>query len=382
MKLLYNRISTHVNILFLLSLTTSFLLQSCGNSKENETELQENYIIKGDTIVLTKASNIKSQITFSTVTEQKFGVELLASGIVKTIPNSYAEIAPPFAGRIIKSHVTLGQKVNVGTPIFTISSPDYNNSQKDYLDAKQEYRQSELQLKRQRDLVNHGVGIRRELEEAETDFMIKKTALANASSVIKIYNSNPRGSKSGGPLTITSPIRGTIITNNVVVGQFLKEDSDPLATVAELSKVWVAGQIKEKDMRFISTLDEVDVKIAAYPNKTIRGKIHYVNNIVNEETRSVEVLIECENPNYDLKPGMFVNVIFKEKPESTILIPSKAVFQNEARQFVFVKIDDNHLIKREIATSDTYDNKIIVTYGLKVGEVILSEGGALMIRNY
>lgn len=377
-----NKVRSNITALLLLAVTSSFLLHSCGNSKEEDHGHTAGYTIKGDTVVLTENSNIKSKLNFSTVAEQDFVMELTTAGIVRAIPTAYAEIAPPFAGRVLKSYVRLGQKVNAGSPVFEISSPDYFNSQKEYFDAKQEFRQAELNLKRQQDLLKNGVGVQRELEEAETEFTTKKSALSNASAALKIFNIDPENTVLGQALIVVSPIRGDILTNNIVIGQYLREDAEPLAIVAELSKVWIVGQVKEKDIRFIRGLDEVEVMVAAFPDRTIKGKIYHVNEIVNEETRSLEVLVECENPNHDLKPGMYVTVLFKDTPEIAILVPSKSVFQKEDKQFVFVKMDDTRFEKRQIETAGTSNGSVIVTSGLRTGEVIVSEGGSLMIRNY
>jgi len=370
--------------LLLLIAIVSFLLNSCVNSREDShVHNPVEYTIKGDVVVLSENSNIKPSLKFRTVTEQNFVREMTTAGIVRTIPNAYAEIAPPFAGRVIKSFVKLGQKVNAGSPIFEISSPDYFDTQKDYFDAVQEFRQAELNLKRQQDLFQNGVGVQRELEEAETEFSTKKSALSNAKAVLQTFNVNAENMVMGQPLIVRSPIKGEVVDNNIVLGQYLKDDDPAIVKVAELSKVWIVGQVKEKDIRFIHELDEVEVKVMALPNRKIKGKVYHVNEIVNEETRSVEVLVECENQNHDLKPGMYVTVLFIDMPERCIMIPSKSVFQQEDKQFVFVKIDDSSFEKRHIETEGTSNgNELVVTSGLKIGETIVSEGGSLMIRNY
>lgn len=370
------------NANYLLGLLLVGLLYSCSDSREGSRESTVGYTIKGDTIVLADNGNLKSQLTLDTVAEQDFVMEFTTAGTVRAIPTAYAEIAPPFAGRVLKSYVRLGQKVDAGSPIFEISSQDYFNAQKDYFDAAQEFRQAELNLKRQQDLLKSGVGVARELEEAETEFATKKTAFSNASAALQIFNVKPEGVTLGQPLVVESPIKGDIVTNNIIIGQYLREDAKPLAVVAELSKIWIVGQVKEKDIRFIQRLDKVEVKIDAFPERTIEGKIYHVNEIVNEETRSVEVLVECENPNHDLKPGMYVTVLFKDMPERVVLVPSKSVFQKEEKQFVFVKINDKQFEKRQVETAGTSNGNIIITSGLRTNEIIVTNGGSLMLRNY
>ncbi|MCS6821502.1 MAG: efflux RND transporter periplasmic adaptor subunit [Microscillaceae bacterium] len=367
------------NKLSLLLLVICFFLTACGE-KSIDSEGNGNYIVKGEVISLTANSNIKPRIKLEKVVLQDFRVEFTTAGTVKSIPNHYAEIAPPFAGRVLKSFVRLGQKVEPNSPIFEISSPDYFNAQKEYFDAKQEFRLAEQNLKRQQDLFKNGVGVQRELEEAETNFSTKKTALENAAAALRIFNVEPSQVILGQPLVVRSPIRGEIVDNKIVIGQYLKADSGPIAIVAELSKVWIAGQIKEKDIRYIHQLDEVEVKVAAFPDKVIKGKIYHLNEMVDESTRSVQLLIECDNSERILKPGMYVTVRFIDTPSPAILIPSKAILQMNDNQFVFVQVGKDQYQRRKIETEGTFDGKAIVRSGLKADEVIVSEGGIYLLE--
>lgn len=363
------------NLITLLVL--SILVSACNNKSSNDEA--KNYTVQGDTVLLSENSNIKTRIKTITVAEEAFRLELVSAGTVKAIPNNYAEIAPPFAGRVLKSYVRLGQKVVPGSPILDISSPDYFAAQKEFFDAKSEFKLAEQNLKRQQDLLSNGVGVQRDLEQAETDFETKKSALANASAALKIFNIDPSKTVLGQPLTVTSPIAGEIVDNNIVIGQYLKEDAAPIAIVAELSKVWIVGQVKEKDIRFIHELDEVQIKIAAFPDRIIKGKVYHVNEMVDEDTRSVQVLIECENKERDLKPGMYVTVRFIDTPEPAILIPTKAVLQLNDNQFVFVQVGKDKYQRRKIETEGTSNGKVVVKSGLKSGEIIVSEGGIFLL---
>ncbi|WP_159451786.1 efflux RND transporter periplasmic adaptor subunit [Sphingobacterium psychroaquaticum] len=355
------------------------LFSACREGSSADDGHHTDYTLQGDTVLLSPSSTLQHQFVHDTVSDQLFQLELTTAGIVRAIPNNYAEIAPPFAGRVLKSYVRLGQKVNPGAPIFEMSSPAFFMAQKEYFDAKQAFRQGELNLKRQKDLLRNGVGIARELEEAETTFETQKTALSNAGAALRIFNVDLAQVKLGQALVVTAPIRGEVVTNNIVIGQYLREEAEPLAVVAELSKVWIVGQVKEKDVPFINELDAVNVKMAAFPDRLMRGKIKHINKIVNEETRSVEVLVECDNYQQDLRPGMYVTVLFKDAPETTILVPTEALFQEEKGQFVFMKLDARRYEKRRVETRGTVNGKVIVSTGLKVGEVIVSSGGSLML---
>lgn len=365
-------------------LTALLLISSCQtkNAQTDISEKEKDYILSADTVILTENSSIRSNLTFHTVQEQPHSMEFSTTGVVKTIPTAYAEIAAPFAGRILRSFVQLGQHVQIGTPLFEISSPDYYNAQKEYFDAKQEFRQSELNLKRQQDLVKNAVGTQRDLEIAETEYSLRKTAFSNAGAALKIFQVNPEQLTLGQPLIVRSPIQGKLLSNRIIMGQYLKEDAEPIATIAELSKVWIAAQVKEKDIHFIQKLDEVQIKSAAFPERLFKGQIFHINEIIQEETRSVEVLVACDNTDLTLKPGMYVTLYFKNKVEQALLIPTEAIFQHEDKQFVYVKIDDSHFEKRNILTAGVNADYTIVTAGLQKGENIVAQGGFLLNKSY
>lgn len=359
-----------------------FALYSCkkDNKDKDDQENTKNYTVTNDIITLGKNSIIKNHLSLLKISEESFNLELTTAGTVKSIPNNLAEIRVPFTGRILKSFVRLGQTVQPGSPIFEFSSPDYSTAQKEYFDSKQELKQAELTKRRQQDLYKHGVGVKSVLEEANTEYELKRSAMLNAAEALKIFNVNPEKASLGKPLVITSPIAGEVVINKIVIGNYSKEDAEPVAIVAELSKVWVVAQVKEKDIRFLHKLGNVEVNVDAFPDKKIIGKIYHINDIVNEETRSIEVLIVCDNKNRDLKPGMYATVHLTDVPSSAILLPSKSVLQENDDEFVFVEVGKNQYQKRKIITQGTSNGKTVVKSGLKAGETIVSNGGIYLLE--
>lgn len=358
----------------ILSIIVIFTV-SCKESLSEKNEAQELTISNGQ-ITVPENNPVFRKIKTETVTEQEHSDGIVSAGTIQAIPNHYAEIASPFSGRITKSFIRLGQNVAASSPLFEILSSDYFSVQKDYTDALNELQLAEKNYRRQQDLVKHGVGIRKELDEAETDFKNKKTSLSNASSALKVYNS--KGSSLGSPLIVRAPISGEIISNTIVNGQYLKSDAEPVIIIAELSKVWISGDVKEKDIRFINTGDHVSVKVSAYPDRNITGTVYHINEIVDENTRSIKVLIECNNPDKSLKPGMYATVNFSTVPEKTVMIPVTAVMQDDSSQYVWVKTGKNQFARRPVITGETDRKTIRVISGLKAGETIMTEGGIYM----
>ena len=275
----------------------------------------------------------------------------------------------------MKSFIKLGQSVTVGAPLFEVYSPDYFDAQKDYFDARQEYKQASLNLKRQEDLLANGVGIRQEYEEAETENMIAKVGFDNATAAIKIYGVDPSSLVLGQPLIIRSPVKGEVLENNIVMGQYITDDADPVVKIASLEKIWVIGKVKEKDIKHLMHLNKVQIELAAFPDKVIEGTIYHVNEIVDEETRSIDVLIEVDNKEKMFKPGMYVNVRFIDQPVEVILVPSKSVLQGEDSAFVFVEEGTNAYRRKDVKIGGVKDDYTVILEGLSVGDRIVSEGG-------
>jgi len=105
--------------LYLLLIATS--VSSC-KQKEDAKESRE-FTVQGDTITVSKESSLAAKLKSRCCRTGNLLSKFTTSGVVKAIPTNYAEIASPFAGRITKSLVRLGQKVAAGSPIFEISSP-------------------------------------------------------------------------------------------------------------------------------------------------------------------------------------------------------------------------------------------------------------------
>ncbi|MCD0476354.1 efflux RND transporter periplasmic adaptor subunit [Flavobacterium sp. EDS] len=362
----------------LVTLITATALTACGGKEE--TTDKQNYTLQNDTIVVPATSTISPKLKLETVINEPFQLELITAGTVKAIPNFYAEIAPPFSGRVTKVHLKLGMKTQVGTPLFEMVSPDFIDAQKNFFQAKSTFQIAKLSLKRQQDLKTNGVGSQKDLEEAETNFEINEKEYQNAIASLKIFGVNVNKLVFGQPLIITSPVAGEVITNEVVLGQYIKEDDSPKAIVADLKKVWIAGQVKEKDVRFIKKLDGAEIQLASYPDKKITGKIYHVNEIVDEDTRSVQVLIECTNEDHTLKPGMYVTVKFIDTPENTLFVPAKAVLQYNDSSFVLVQLEKGKYVRRYVETGISSNGKIAILSGLKANEIIISEGAFYLLE--
>ncbi|MCS6808000.1 MAG: efflux RND transporter periplasmic adaptor subunit [Candidatus Kapabacteria bacterium] len=337
--------------------------------------------MRGDTVFIPEHSIVAQKLRTMILSEESFRFEMISAGRVKAIPNLYAEIAPPFSGRVTKVYLKLGMKTRPGTPLFEIVSPEFIEAQKLFFQAKAELQAAQLKLRRQQDLKANGVGSEREFEEAEAEYAVEEKDYQNAVAALKVFGVDVNNLVFGQPLVITSPIHGEVIDNEIVNGHYIKAEDPPHAKVAELSKVWVVGMVKEKDIRFLYQIDSAEIFVAAYPGRVIVGKIYHINELVDEETRSVQVLVECQNADRALKPGMYVTVKFIDKPTRALFVPAKAVLQLDDKSFVFVQTAKGEYVRRFVETGVTdSQGRIQILSGLRAGEVVLSDGAFYLLE--
>lgn len=366
-----------LNHTLIASVLLTLLLSSCGSG---ESEVEEHpYNVMGDTIRIAADHGVLAKLKTERAQLSEHRLAVTSSGVVRAIPNQFAEIAPPFSGRITKVFLRLGMKVNPGTPLFEFVSPDFLAAQKEYFQAKTDMHTAELTLNRQNDLHKNSVGSVRDLEEAKAAYAIAEKEMENAAAALRVYGVDIKSMVFGQPMIIRSPIKGEVITNEVVNGHYIKDDDPAHATVADLSKVWVVGLVKEKDIRFIHDHDKATVELAAFPGEKIVGKVYHVEEVIDEETRAAKVLIECDNPKQFIKPGMYATVYFEDDAHEALFVPAKAVLQYNDRSYVFVKLGDGHYYRQYVETGVTQDGKIQIISGLELDKEIVSEGAFYLL---
>lgn len=353
------------------------LLQlSC--KKKTELFTEDQHIKSGDTIRLNKSSNILPQLTLTEVTLSSIQKDFETLGTVQPIPNQYAEIAAPFPGRILKTFIKLGQQVDVGTPLFELHAPEYSTLQKEFLDASQLEKLALLNFERQKDLYANGIGILKDLEEATTNLEIAKFQHKNAKLNLNLFAHSKNGHSLERGLIVTSPIAGEVVNNNLVIGQYLKEDAPAVLQIAALEKLWIVAQIKENDLQEIHGVTVANIKTAAYANQIFKGEIFHINSIIDPETRSLEVIIALDNTDKKLKPGMFTTINFEKNTESVKTIPLKAVQQGANQSYVYLQIAPLTFVKRSIETKDLNNKFTEVLNGLEIGDQVVTQGGLFL----
>jgi membrane fusion protein, heavy metal efflux system len=360
----------------LISVIIVFILSSCGNKKPGEDDNKSDIIFSGDTVKIPETSSVATKLNLLKVVPQEYTTSCTTTGTVKPLAGHLAEVSVPFEGRITKSFVKLGQRVAAGAPLFEVNSTAYIDAVQSFVKARETKTLAEKNYNRKKDLFDNGVSSKKEFEEAEADKNIADKEYADALAGLHIFNFNGDEPDLSKPLIVRSPISGEVVKNNITVGQYQKTDSDPVITVAELGRVWIVAKVKEKNIGQISHQDKVEVMTESNAGKPVEGFVDYIGNIMDEQTRSVEVFVECGNSDKTLKPGMFVTTSFEHNINDVIIVPSNAVLQQEDQSYVFVKIGESTFCKRTVSVyTNGNDHNLIVRSGLTNGDIIIADGG-------
>jgi len=180
-------------------------------------------------------------------------------------------------------------------------------------------------------------------------------------------------------IPVRTPIDGTVIERSVTNGQFVGPENASLVTIADLSSVWVQGDIFERDLRHLAIGQYADVTTAAYPTDRFGARVSRVGAVVDSQTRTAKVRFLVANPDGRLKPGMFASIaLYLADSGSSLTVPAKAVFVENGRTFAYVKVGPQEFARREIETVRSDRDRLRVTHGIEAGEHIVSDGVLLL----
>jgi Cu(I)/Ag(I) efflux system membrane fusion protein len=151
-----------------------------------------------------------------------------------------------------------------------------------------------------------------------------------------------------------------------------------LYEIADLSMVWISGDIYESEMAAANVGQPTTVTFAAYPGETFHGKVAYVYPTLNTETRTVRVRLELPNPELKLKPGMYGNVTLQTNAVRTLVVPKEAALNTGLRQLVFMDRGQGRYEPVPVKLGRRSQDSVEVMEGLKEGDRIVTSANFLL----
>lgn len=173
-------------------------------------------------------------------------------------------------------------------------------------------------------------------------------------------------------LHIHSPVKGFVLKKNVLHGMHIQPGTN-LYMIADLSNIWVIADIYEYEIPWIKLGQEAEMTLSYFPGKTFKGKVTFINPILDPKSRTLKVRIEILNPKWKLKPGMYANVILKsEVTKKTIAVPEEAVIYTGEKTIAMVQKSSGVFESRELNLGVKTQGYVQVLSGLKVGERVVT----------
>jgi membrane fusion protein, heavy metal efflux system len=333
---------------------------------------------EGDRIIVPEGSPLRSKLTVEAVAEQEIQRTLVLPAIVEADPSRLVKIVPPLAGRITKLQVQLGERVKEGQALVVLDSPDLGSAYADHERATVLLELASKNRDRARSLSKIGGAAIRELQQAETDYVTADVEHYRADARLRQIGVNPEATDPSKTLTITAPIAGSVIELDVGAGAFWNDPNASLMTVADLSSIWVTANVPEKDTALVSKGQAVEVVFAAYPGEVFRGRVLFVSDIVDSDSRRTKVRIAFANPEIRLKPNMFATVSFFAPAQMVATVPATALVLKNDGERVFVEVAPWTFQPRNVEINFQQGNSAIIKSGLNAGERAVVKGGVLL----
>lgn len=356
-----------------LTLLSSALLGCNANQSPDKATSRPDFLTNENGVSVEPGSQTSKKLKLAVIEPQTLDVQIRTTASVGPKSGNIAEIGLPFGGRVIRSFVRLGDPVRRGQALFEVSSSDYMEAVKAYLESRNASDLAAANRRRKEALHQTGMLSDREWEEICAEARNAENAYEIARRSLTLFNVNPTSVRVGEPLRVVSPISGRVVRNDLVIGGYLGEDNDAPMTVADLSIVWVTANVKPSQI--IGLVPGQSVKVEINAENEVEGKIFYLGDLLDEKTRTLPLVIECNNRERLLKPGMFVTAVFERHPESVLAIPSSAIFQGEDGKFVYVQDSPEHFKKVQVCVESLDKELCRVLSGLSGGETIITEGG-------
>ena len=333
----------------------------------------------------------RAGITVEAVGEQLApeAAQQAATGVVQ--PNAYRStpVLSLVGGRLLSISAEAGQAVRRGQQLAVVFSDELSMAQSRYLAARAELDEHHQHHDRTLALLEIGAASREEFEQATSVLKKAEAEVAAQRQRLLLLGLTPQRvaalrspAQVSSEVSLAAPVDGTVISRASNPGEVVEANKE-LLRVADLSTVWVVGQVFERDLARVRVGSGASVTSDAYPGRVFRGRVTYVDPQLDSATRTAQVRVELANPGQALKLGMYVNVGFGAlgAAEATApTVPASAVQNMGGRTVVFLATSDpNTYVMRPVRLGAEAAGRFPVLEGLFVGDRVVT-GGSFMLR--
>lgn len=319
------------------------------------------------------------QFAMTTAIEHDAAPELDVTGtvnpdIAKTVP-----VISLATGRVVGIYARLGDTVKKGQKLLSVRSDDVAAGYSDYRKAVADEFLAQKQLERVKDLYAHGANSLNDLQVAQDTEDKAKVDLETTAEHLRLLGNDPDHVTF--VVDIFAPVSGVITDQQVTNAAGVAGLSSPNPfTISDLSTVWVICDVYENDLPQVQLGDSADIRLNAYPDRKLTGRVSNVGPILDPNIRTAKVRIEVPNPGM-LRVGMFVTAIFHgRKKEMHAAVSATAILHLHDRDWVYIPAGNKKFRRVEITSGAMLPNNLQeVVSGIKPGDKVVQN--ALVLQN-
>jgi membrane fusion protein, heavy metal efflux system len=360
---------------------TVLLVAGCGGSEEAATPSKEAVLQEPEDVnSITIRPELAQRITVGQPTMVDLADKLQVPSQVEVDEERLVSIGSYVTGRIVDLYVTLGQSVEAGAALARISSPELTQAQLAYLRASSRTVLAQKAAERAHHLLSADVIAIAEVERRESELEVSRAELEAAKDQLRLLGVDSAALKdliSKGNILPSVAIKasksGIVIGRNVIIGQVV-QPSDLLFRVADLSSVWVVGDVPEQIARDVQVGQHVEIHVPALGDINFDGLIIFVADTVNPLTRTVMVRTAVENPRRKLKPDMLATLHVTDNPHKSLVVPETAVVREANKDYVFLAKGDNRFLRVPVELGPEVADMRPVLKGLTPEQNIVVDG--------
>src|SRR2546426_4772935 len=255
-----------------------------------------------------------------------------------------------------------GEIVEKGAPLLSIYSPDLLTSEREFVEL--------LRMRDQAKTKDARETPERLIQSAKRRLQLWNVTEQQIAELEKTRNAQEN-------LTLLSPFRGVVQSVPVEQGKGVGI-GNMLVEVADLSVVWVWADFYEDELPMLKVGQKIDITAKSYPGEKFEGTISLINPFLEEAKRTAKVRIDIPNPDFKLRPAMYVNAELAMDMGEGLTIPVSSVMPTGTRNVVFINKGEGKLEPRIVQLGSKYGDSYEVQGGLREGEHVVASANFLI----
>jgi cobalt-zinc-cadmium efflux system membrane fusion protein len=333
---------------------------------------------QGEKILVPEGSALRPRLSVMPAQTQRVLPKLVLPGVVESNPARTASVLPALGGRVLELKVALGERVARGQLLAVIDSADLAQAYDDNDKAADAFRLAEKALGRQKEQSKIGTVSDQDLDQAKSNYVQAEAEYLRTQAHLKTLGVPAETKPGERRLKVTAPVAGSITSLAVTPGTIINDTTQSIMTIADLSTVWVTAMVPEKDVADVAKNQDAEVSLAAYPGRVLHGKVLFVSDVVEPDTRRNKLRIAFANADYGLKPNMFATVTLVAAEQSRIVLPASALLMNNDRTTVFVAVAPWTFERRTVDPQLEEGDSVAIRSGINPGDQVVVKGGILL----